>query len=426
MAKKMSLFSGSQIRWLLRPLSAILLILIVWGCGAVPELKEGSEGAFVRLPFVRILIENNSKSITITSGAQFSLECTKHDKSMVYQTSQPITFRQSGGSISVRTSRNLLGDGFSDVIVIPRSNKGFLSYQGKRYRGMLKVVPYGTNLRLVNVVHMDDYLKGVVPPEIGFVGEKEFEAIKAQAVAARTYSMSHLSQYPGEPFDMKSDISDQVYHGIEVEKPIVSQAVDETSGYVIKYHGEFINAYYHSTCGGYTDDIDAVWDKAPEPYLRAVNDSAYCSWSKYYNWKESYTAGQLKIMIEQFLSSERGRVVDIGDILDMEVRSHTAGGRIAELVVTTSRGNYSFKGDRIRWVVKRSSNPEMILESARFKINATHSNSGKLVRVDLNGGGYGHGVGMCQCGALGMARDGWKYKDILTFYYKGVEIVKLY
>ncbi len=426
MASNVVPFSGSRWRWLVRPAAVILLILIVWGCGAVPELKEGSEAAFVRLPFVRILLDDNSKSITVTSGSHFSLECTKNDKSMVYQASQPITLRQEDGKISVRADRDIIDAGFSDVVVIPRSNKGFISYRGRRYRGMFKIITRGSNLRLINIVHMDDYLKGVVPPEIGFVGEEEFEAIKAQAVAARTYSMSHLSQYPGEPFDMKSDISDQVYNGIEAEEQIVSRAIDETSGYVAEYHGEFINAYYHSTCGGSTDDIDAVWDKPPEPYLRAVQDSGYCSWSKYYKWEESYTAQQLKIMIEQFLSAERGRVVDIGDIIDLQVKSSTAGGRIAELLVETSLGNYSFKGDRIRWVIKRSSNPEMILQGARFKINATHDASGKLVRADLEGQGYGHGVGMCQCGALGMARNGWKYKNILTFYYRGIEIVKLY
>ncbi len=426
MTRKIIPFSNNRFRWLLRPAAGILLILIVWGCGAVPDLKEGSEGAFVRLPFVRILLENNSKSLTITSGTHFALECMKNDKSLVYQTSQPITFGQDGGRISVRTNRDRIGDGFNEVVVIPRGNKGLLSYRGKRYRGMFKIIPHGSNLRLINIVHMDDYLKGVVPPEIGFVGEKEFEAIKAQAVAARTYSMSHLSQYPGEPFDMKSDISDQVYLGMGAEKDIVSRAVEETSGYVAKYRGEFINAYYHSTCGGYTDDIDAVWDKAPEPYLRAVNDSGYCKWSKYFTWNESYTSGQLKIMIEQFLSAERGRVVSIGDIIDLHIKSNTAGGRIAELVVETSRGNFSFSGDRIRWVIKRSSNPEMILQAARFKVKTSHDVAGKLVRADFEGGGYGHGVGMCQCGALGMARNGWKYKNILTFYYRDVEIIKLY
>ncbi|MCP4634678.1 MAG: SpoIID/LytB domain-containing protein, partial [candidate division Zixibacteria bacterium] len=237
---------------------------------------------------------------------------------------------------------------------MPRHRNDLLEVSNSHYRGIFKVIPNGVNLQLINIVHMDDYLKGVVPPELGRVGEPEIEAVKAQAVAARTYAMSHLAQYPDEPYDMKSDVSDQVYHGVKVEKSLVSKAIDDTRGYVIKYQDNLINAYYHSTCGGSTDDIDEVWNKVRAPYLQAVTDESYCSWSKYYNWKESYSAKQLKLRIEQYLSSERGRQVKVGKILDLLVKSHTTGGRVAEMVVKTDKGNYSFGKDRIRWVFTRS------------------------------------------------------------------------
>lgn len=406
--------------------AVLLLILIIWGCGAVPGLKEGTEAGYVRLPFVRILLAGDQSEVVISGGTQFALECLKGDKSIVYQASQTIKFRQKNGLISVFTRREKLGEKFDEVIVIPRGKRGFLTFKERRYRGMFRILPRGVNLRLINVVYMDDYLKGVVPPELGRVGEPEFTAIKAQAVAARTYAMSHLGQYRNEAFDMRSTVTDQVYLGVEVEKSIISKAIEETKGYVIKYQDKFINAYYHSTCGGFTDDIDEVWEKTMQPYLRAVDDSAYCSWSKYYNWKETYSAKQLKLMMEQYLSSERGRVIKIGDILDMYVRSGTVGGRIALLTVKTASGNYDFGRDRIRWVFKRASNPEMILQSARFKVDVLHDSGGKLVRAVFSGGGYGHGVGMCQCGALEMARKGWKFDDILRFYYSDVEIARLY
>jgi stage II sporulation protein D len=132
------------------------------------------------------------------------------------------------------------------------------------------------------------------------------------------------------------------------------------------------------------------------------------------------------MMIEQYLSAERGRVVKVGDIIDMYTRARTVGGRIAEISVKTTDGDYSFGGDRIRWVFKRSSNPELILQSARFKLRTTLDDNGMLVRADFIGSGYGHGVGMCQCGAIGMARAGWKFDDILTFYYKNSKLTKLY
>jgi len=413
-------------RILLRFMAVLLLILIIWGCGAVPKIKEGSEASFVRLPFVRVLLAGASPEIVIGGETHYALECKKGSESVVYQASQTIKFRQENGLITVLTRRQKLGDKFDEVIVIPRGKKGFLSYKNRRYRGMFRILPRGMNLRLINVANMDDYLKGVVPPEIGFVGLPEFEAIKAQAVAARTYAMSRLSQYRDEPYDMKSDVTDQVYGGVEVEKNLVSKAIDETRGNVIKSEDKLINAYYHSTCGGYTDDIDEVWEKPAASYLRAVNDSAYCSWSKYFNWEETYSAKQLKLLLEQYLSSERGRVIKIGDILDIYVRSTTIGGRVSLLTVKTISGSYDFGKDRIRWVFKRASNPEMILQSARFKVETLNDSGGKLVRATFKGGGYGHGVGMCQCGAIGMARKGWKYREILNLYYKNSEVVKLY
>ena len=418
-------FAGS-VKIAARLTTALLLFVIVWGCSVVPTLKEGSEGAYVRLPFVRILLASDNSEMEISGKGSFAIECIKRGKNVVYYSSRPVTVRQRNGMISIRSGGSNIGDGFEEVIIVPRDGKGLLRFKDNRYRGMFKILPHGTNLELINVVHMDDYLKGVVPPEIGKVGEEEFEAVKAQAVAARTYSMSHLSQYPDKEYDMKSDVSDQVYHGVEVEEPLVSRAIDKTRGYVIKYGDQFINAYYHSTCGGYTDDIDEVWNKASEPYLRAVHDSEYCSWSKYYEWRESYTGKQLKMMIEQYLSSERGRQISIDDITDVYVRSRTVGGRVLELIVKTRGGDYSFGRDRIRWVFRRSSNPELILQSARFKIEAEYDGKGKLSRAEFIGGGYGHGVGMCQCGAIGMSRAGREFSDILSFYYKNTELVKLY
>jgi len=406
--------------------AVLLLILIIWGCGAVPGLHEGTEANYIRLPFVRILLENGTREMIIGGGKSFSVECIRNDKSYVYYSSQPITIRQTSGGLSVWMRNVKLDENFSEVLVMPRHRDDYLSIDDNRYRGIFRIIPHGVNLRLINVVHMDDYLKGVVPPELGLVDEPEFEAIKAQAVAARTYAMSHLSQYPDEPYDMKSDVSDQVYLGLKVEKSLISRAIDQTRGYVIKYKDNLINAYYHSTCGGSTDDIDEVWNKTGEPYLRAVKDDDYCSWSKYSNWRESYSAKQLKMRIEFFLSAERGREVTIGDIKDVIVKSHTTGGRIAEMTIRTDRGDYTFGKDKIRWVLMRSSNPELILPSAAFDVNLERDSQGELTKIDFIGHGYGHGVGMCQCGAIGMSRAGKKYEEIISHYYSNVTLAKLY
>jgi len=419
-------FLSQLVKYFIRWGTAVLLIIIVWGCGAVPTLKEGSEGNYVRLPFVRILLAANGTEMSISSNEAISIECTRGGKNLVYYASHPITLQLGRNSIAVTMKGNRIGDGFDEVLLTPRSKKGLLKYKDSRFRGIFKIIPNGRSLELINIVHLDEYLKGVVPPEIGWAGEPEYEAIKAQAVAARTYAMSRLAQYPDKPYDMKSDVTDQVYHGVEVEKPIISKAIEETRGYVIKYRDKLINAYYHSTCGGYTDEIDEVWEKTAAPYLRAVNDSEFCSWSKYYNWTETFDARQLQMRIEEYMSSERGRVIRIGDITDMYIKSYTPGGRISELVVQTDKGSFDLGRDKIRWVFKRSSNPELILQSARFTVKLKKNGGGKVEKIELHGGGYGHGVGMCQCGAIGMSRSGREFADILTFYYTKTNLVKLY
>jgi len=403
-----------------------LIILMVWGCAAVPTLKEGSEGSYLRLPFVRVLLQNTSSDIIVSSKGSFSIECMKAGKSYVYYSSQPVEFSQSRGGIIIKMGKTPLGDSYDEVLLTPRSGNNYLKAFNQRFRGMFRILPYGNNLRLINIVHVDDYLKGVVPLEIGFIGEPETEAIKAQAVAARTYSISHLEQYPKEPFDLKCDVSDQVYKGVDTENDLVNKAIDATRGTVMKFHDELINAYYHSTCGGSTDDIDEVWDRKAEPYLRAVPDSGFCGWSKYADWRESYTVRQIALRLEEYLSAERGKVIRIGSIEDMEITGLTAGGRVANMIVTTDRGTFNFGKDKIRWVFTRSSNPEMILQSARFRIQKQTDNKGRLTRVDFIGQGYGHGVGMCQTGAIGMSRAGRDYETILKHYYLHVDLVRLY
>jgi stage II sporulation protein D len=414
------------VRLLPRIILGTALILIFWGCTSIPGLHEGEENNFVRLPFVRVLLENDTPDLKISCNGSFILECLKGEKSSIYYASQQISFKAERGLLTAVMKHGKIDGKYDEILISPRGGREFLAYGGHRYRGMFRIIPHGVGIRLINIVHMEDYLKGVVPPEIGKVEAVDLEAVKAQAVAARTYSMGHLGQYSGEPYDMRSDVADQLYQGVEVEVPFISEAAESTRGYVVKFEDNLINAYYHSTCGGYTDDIEEVWDKPSAPYLRAANDSGICGWSKYYNWRESYSAEQLKMRIEQYLSADRGREIKIGDLIDITVTERTAGGRVAVLIVKTESGDYTFGKDKIRWVFKRSSNPELILQSARFNVSAEHNSAGKLTRVELNGGGYGHGVGMCQCGALGMARQGKKFDQILTFYYRNTHLVRLY
>ena len=407
--------------------TALLLMALVWSCATVPGLKEETTKTFIRIPFVRVLLDDSRSEATFSADDAFVVECLKLGRQTVYYSSRPVTVKNYGALITVENHQgNVISERLDEVNIIPRGNKNRVIIDNRRYRGILKVLPHSQTMQLINIVYIEDYLRGVVPPEIGTRTDEEIEAVKAQAVAARTYAMAHLQQYPGEEYDMRSSIIDQVYDGVTVENKLVNKAIDLTAGTVLFHQDNYVNAYYHSTCGGMTDDVASVWDRKEIPYLKAVADDGACSWSKYYNWKEVFTEEQLRGRIEQYLSSDRGRDLRIGRIRDITLSELTPGGRVLRMLVITENDTYRFHKDRIRWVVGRTSNPDLILPSDRFDIMIERDVNGTFLSVTFEGSGYGHGVGMCQCGAIGMSRQGLKFDEILTHYYVGTELRKLY
>lgn len=411
----------------LRSIVGLSFLILAWSCGTVPGLQDESIDNVIRVPFVRVLVAQSAQDMKVSADKAFAIEFLDGDKQEVFYSASPIQIRQNFDRLNVYDYNGKeIRTGATEVNIIPRGVGNRLALNKKRYRGMLRFLPVGETVRAVNVLYMEDYLRGVVPPEIGKRTEEEAEAVKAQAVAARTYAMSHLRQYPNQPYDIKASIMDQVYEGASVENRVVNEAIDATAGRVIMYQDDLIHAYYHSTCGGYTDNIEDVWDRGELGYLKAVNDGTAGSWSKYFTWTEVFTELQLRNRLEQYLSGERGRDLRIDKITDIIVNDRTPGGRIRELIVKTRTDTYRFGRDKIRWVFRRASNPDLILPSARFDLKLDKDANGDVVRATFDGHGYGHGVGMCQCGAIGHAREGWNYDNILTHYYTDVEIRKLY
>ncbi|MFH2050372.1 MAG: SpoIID/LytB domain-containing protein [bacterium] len=415
------------IKLLARIGTALCLMILIWSCATVPGLKDEEPGSFIRVPFVRVLLDESSKAAKISAEKAFAIECLAQGKQNVYYSSQPVEITSRGKILIVRNHNGLeIQDNVGEVNIIPRGSDNRITVNGKPYRGITQILPYGLNVQLINIVYMEDYLKGVVPPEIGKRADNEIEAVKAQAVAARTYAMAHLQQYPSEQYDLKSSIYDQVYEGSSVEDKLVNKAIIATAGDVVTYEDKLIEAYYHSTCGGMTDDIAHVWDRKSIPYLKAVKDDGACSWSKYYSWQEHFTEKQLRGRVEQYLSGDRGRDFLIGKITDVTISERSPGGRVARLLIHTERDVYRFYRDRIRWVIGRTSNPDLILPSDNFDVIISRDSNNDITDVVFKGNGYGHGVGMCQCGAIGLARQGVSFDNILEKYYVGAQVKKLY
>ena len=306
-------------------------------------------------------------------------------------------------------------------------------FSGRRYRGAIRVIASDTGLVIVNVLPVEDYLRGVVPLEIGGPrAGNEQAAVEAQAIAARSYTVVRLAAVDGSAsrnasFDLLSSVTDQVYGGMDAERPFSDRAVAATAGQVVKYNGRVVNAPYSSACGGQTAAPDEVWRSGNEPYLRPVSDKipgsdrSYCDIAPRFAWTKSFSGDELDAALRSYLKT----VVAVpgggpGRAQQVVVESRTPSGRVGRLAITTDRGSYSLRGNDIRYVL-RSPGGE-ILNSTYFSVEPESRGDGGIARLILRGNGYGHGIGMCQWGAIGRARAGQSARSILATYYPGTTI----
>jgi stage II sporulation protein D len=414
----------------------LLLILFV-SCAEMPQFREEVSYPQIKQPAVTVKLLETDESILISPQESFVIKCfRKEGERLVYYAQADILvgFSEDGIVLSDNTQGELEAN-LTQVFFLPKKDDSYLFLNGKPYRGALEVNlspkdPQDGNpesLMVLNIVYVEDYLKGVVPAEIGKLKDEEAEALKAQAVAARTYSLSRLRQYEGLGYDLEASVVDQVYNGVEGENPLIDKAIKDTKGKVLVYGKKLIHAYYHANCGGRTEYIERVWDKPPEPYLIPVDDDDFCSWAKNYTWEETWRKEDLESNLTLFLDSCAVLPPEgFGNLVDLVVKERSPSGRVEVLDVVTDSGTYSIYRDKIRWALKRGSDPNLILPSTLFDLEIQRGFDNSIQWVTARGHGNGHGVGMCQTGAIGMARQGYTYKEILTHYYPGVKIVKSY
>jgi stage II sporulation protein D len=336
----------------------------------------------------------------------------------------------SGGGLSLM-DENLggLARGLSKIVFLPVSQPAKFRFQGKNYRGSLEIIcsREAGSFTAINELDVESYLKGVLPAEMGERSPEEYEALKAQAVAARTYALFKLENQEGEDRYLHATILDQVYEGFDSEMQLSNRAVEETRGQVLTYRGQLICAYYHAICGGSTEDISAVWGGEQEPYLTSIPDNNFCSWAKTYLWQESFTAEELLEKVSSHPEGKKGHPVEKDDRLkSVEILSRTKSGRVGELLIETTSHKYILKSDDIRWALNRTEGKIKILPSTLFELTLRRDSNGNIISVDFFGRGKGHGVGMCQCGAIGRSRRGYRYNQILESYYTGTDLSKLY
>ena len=287
---------------------------------------------------------------------------------------------------------------------------GSLSLNGAAYRGELEafINPLGKPV-LVNEVGVEDYLRGVVSQELGPNSYVQIEALKTQAVASRTFALAHQGSRARHGFDLYADHRSQVYAGLKGEHPITDRAIGGTRGLIATYQGEAIVALYSSTCGGKTESYSAIFNRPPLPYLKG---GAPCpdQKSRYHRWQE-------RIPISRILKNSK-TLARLGKLKRL-VRSRTsAQGRLLELVWKGSQGEQVLRGNELRFTLGLRSNWVVDFRP--------RSEKGEIVEVDVKGRGWGHGVGLCQMGAVELARRGWSFERILKHYYEGIVLTRAY
>jgi stage II sporulation protein D len=384
-----------------------------------PELRVG------------VLVDTDAVALTSAGGIELSDAATGRVLRRIAPGDTAAIVADPGGGLALRVAGTARGLGVSTLAAKP-GNGAPLTIGRTAYHGTAVVRLAGPGrVTAVNQVEMEQYLLGVVPREIGRVGPELLEAAKAQAVAARTYAVNYLGRREALGFDVYASTMDQVYGGVSAEFDPVSAAVRETAGEILVYGGEPIEAYYHSTCGGRTAAIDEVWKQGPVPYLVSVIDvnpatgQAYDVKSSRFRWTQSWSADSLEKILDRTLAdSLPPGVRSIGDLRDIRVEKKTPSGRVAAMRISTTAGDFVVGGDRVRWILLTPSGA--ILNSSMFDVQVTRDAAGKPTRFTATGGGWGHGIGMCQVGAMGRATAGQNYRQILDAYFPGTRIAKLY
>lgn len=278
----------------------------------------------------------------------------------------------------------------------------YLDDKVNRYRGALDIILKSDRKFLaVNTVEIEQYIRGVLYHEVSH--RWPMEAMKAQAVAARTYALYQMKKNKADEYDVTGDIYSQVYGGKNSERFRTNIAVKRTAGEILVYNNKILPAYFHASCGGHTENAKNIWGENLPP-LAGVPCS-FCALAPHANWKKNYRSKDIQEKL-----GARGYLM--GPIADIRVVSRDESGRINNLLFTSRDGKTTtIPGIKFRGIIGpntvKSNKYEVIMKGYYF---------------DLIGKGWGHGVGMCQWGAHRMAEERHKYDKILSFYYPGADI----
>jgi stage II sporulation protein D len=306
----------------------------------------------------------------------------------------------------------------------------------RTYRGNFTFIPGPRGMTIVNHVKLEKYLYSVVPSEIP--AHWPPAALRAQAVAARTYALANLGRYASRGYDLLATPVSQVYNGVAEETAAVRAAVDSTRGRILTYEGKPAVTYYHDNSGGYTEDEESVWGYG-HPYLKAVPEAPLTERTEPLTPADldAWISGQPESscfgvgyhtrsayrwqawISRETLESRIGAKARIGKVTAVLPLERGISGRVRRVLIRGAQGETIISGDSMRYLLGG-------LRSNLFVVEPKPGRGGLPEYFIFKGGGWGHGVGMSQSGAAGMAAQGAAFEQILDHYYPGTSLTRKY
>ena len=396
----------------------LLFFSLIIGCSSSKKFNDEDYNYITSSKFsspdIKILLDENPRSKSLTLESTVILSSNGRNIAIINE-GNSIKIGIDGDEISMKIGNKSFN---SELFKIETKEKNtFLKYNGKRYRGAIKIIIDGKRPVVINELPLEDYLRGVLPLEMPLgKGNENVEALKAMAVAARTYSFRKMNK--SKTFDVYLDVRDQVYGGVEAERALTNKIIDFTHGLVITYDDKPAQIFYSASCGGHTENSKNVFGNYDIPYLEGVvdgNDEPYCSIMPNFEWEEEYSEANFLSMLKN-----AGQITNTNyNIDEINIESRFKSGRVNELKINLESDDNDdkeivLKGNRIRSIIRRSNGG--ILKSTMFDIEFDGDN------IVFNGKGNGHGVGLCQWGSLYLSHEGTDYKEILSHYFPGTEI----
>ena len=370
-----------------------------------PSEALGTPAARFQARPARVLLVDAEPSATVSASGPYRVyAATGGDPPLLAKGDglTGITVRPAARGIHLG-SRTLL---CNELRIVP-GRDGALGVGTRRYRGSLLVRRHSADaISILNVLPVESYLYGVLGSETYAAWPPA--ALEAQAVVARTYALWRLADRKHMGFDLRATVDDQSYLGVAREDPRLRSAVDRTHGLVLLYQMKLFRCYYHSTCGGHTEAVEKVF---PDPPLLPLSGArcGHCRQSKHYRWQRELS----KAALAEHLRRDG---VALTRLVSLEVASRTPAGRAFEVAIEAPDGaRLTMRASKLRVAIGPRTLP-----STWFEVRDLGD------RCEFRGRGWGHGVGMCQWGAKGMADAGCSATDILRHYYTGATLQRLY